>query len=173
MGRFLNLKLPHFSRKYSLVILAFSWFLGLFLGVVFSIAAGDSIISLMSTAVSSRVSIVGLLTAILLPFLLSAFAVLICEPCLLVVIAFGKAFVFSYLSLGLMAAYGSAGWLVWLLLMFSDCCFLPLLMLYWIHFIFGGRSQAIPVTAMIGFAAVAIGSFDFYIVSPFLASLIS
>lgn len=173
MGRFLNLKLPHFSRKSSLVVLAFSWFLGLLLGVIFSIAAGDSIVSLMRTAVSSHVSISGLLTAILLPFLLSAFAVFICEPWLLFVIAFLKAFAFSYLGLGVMVAYGSAGWLVWLLLMFSDCCSLPLLLWYWIRFISGRKSTVIPVTVVLFFLAVLIGSFDFCVVSPFLATLIS
>ena len=173
MGRFFNLKLPYFSRKSSLMLLAFSWFLGLFLGAVFSVAAGEPIVSLMRTAVSSRVSFSGLLTAILLPFLLSALAVFISEPYLLFVIAFLKAFTFSYVGIGVMAAYGSAGWLIRLLLMFSDCCFLPLLMLYWIRLISGKRGSAIPVTVVTGFLAVAIGSFDFCVVSPFLATLVS
>lgn len=155
------------------MVLASSWFLGLVLGIVFSIAAGDPLVSLMRTAVNSRVSISGLLTAILLPFLLSAFAVLIHESWLLIPIAFFKAFLFSFLGFGVMAAYGSAGWLVRLLLMFSDCCSLPVLFWYWAAHIGGQRNAALPAAVLPLLIAVGIGSFDYYIISPFLAMLIS
>ena len=173
MGRFLNLKLPHFPRKSSSAVLALFWFLGLVLGVFFSTAAGNTIATLMRTAVNSHVSISGLLTAILLPFLLSAFAVYIHEPWLLIPIAFAKAFVFSYVGLGVMTSYGSAGWLVRLLLMFGDCCSMPLLFWYWTRHISGQRKALLPVTAVVLVLAFVIGSFDFCVVSPFLASVIS
>ena len=173
MGRFLNLKLPLFSRKSCLSVLASSWFLGHVLGIVFSIAAGDSNVSLMRMALNSHVSISGLLTAILLPFLLSAFAVYLHESWLLIPIAFAKAFIFSYIGLGVMTVYGSAGWLVRLLLMFSDCCSLPVLFWYWIRLLSGQRKATIPATAVPVFLVILIGSFDYCIVSPFLTALIS
>lgn len=173
MDRFLNLKLPNFGRKVSLTILAVVWLLGLLLGTVISICAGDSLVSLMRMAVSGRVSISGLLSAMVLPFLLSALAVYIQKPVLLVLIAFGKAFLVSYLGLGAMAAYGSAGWLVRWLLMFSDCCSLPLLWLYWLRLLSGKRRFASIETAALMIAVVLIGSLDYCVVSPFLAVLIS
>lgn len=173
MGRFLNLNLPHFSRKNIMVFLALFWFLGLLSGAAFSAAASDSLVPLMRTAVNSRVSINGLLTAILLPFLLSAFAVMIHEPWLLLPVAFGKAFLVSFVGTGVLNAYGSAGWLIRWLLMFSDCCSLPVLFWYWIRQTTGRNRHFFPVTALVLLAAVLISSFDYCVVSPFLATVIS
>ena len=155
------------------MVLASSWFLGLVLGIVFSIAAGDPLVSLMRTAVNSRVSISGLLTAILLPFLLSAFAVIFHESWLLILIAFLKAFMFSFVGFGVTVAFRSAGWLVRLLLMFGDCCSLPVLFWYWSRHV-GVQESSSFSAIVVPFALLfCIGSFDFCVVSPFLATLIS
>lgn len=172
MGRFLNLKLPHFSRRNNRVFLALFWFSGLLTGSALSVAASDSLAPMMRMAVDCCVSIDGLLTAILLPFLLSVFAVLIHEPWLLLPIAFGKAFLVSFLGIGVLAAYGSAGWLVRGLLMFSDCCTLPLLYWYWSRHTSDQRGSG-AVSALVLVIAILIGSFDYCVVSPFLAAVIS
>ena len=173
MGRFLHLKLPFLSRRGPRMVLALSWFLGLLMGAVVSAAASESLVPLMRAAAAGCVSIDRLLTAILLPFLLSALAVYLQEPWLLLLIAFGKAFLVSFLGFGLMAAYGSAGWLLRWLLMFGDCCSLPLLFWYWLRHISGLRKFTIAGTAPVLLVAVAIGSFDYCIVSPFLTAVIS
>lgn len=173
MDRFLNFNLPTLRCKGPKVLLACAWFLGLVTGILFSISASDSLFPTMRAAVSGCVSISGLLSAMLLPLLFSAFAVYISQPLLLIPIAFLKALIFSFLGMSIMAAYGSAGWLVRFLLMFSDCMMLPFLWWYWLQAISCPRRAAVRNTALVFVIAVMIGSFDYCVISPFLAKVIS
>ena len=171
MGRFLNLNAPCFSRRNRCLLLAL-WFLwGLISGAVLS-AAANSIASLIPAAVIRPGSISGLLTVVALPFLMSFFAAWIQWPWLLYPIAFFKAFLVSFLGLGVLCAYGSAGWLIRLLLLFSECCTLPLLILCWIRLLSGQGRRLLPAASAV-FTASLIGSFDYCIVSPFLARVLS
>ena len=173
MGRSFNLKLPFTLRKNGHLFLALSWSLGLLTGILFSLSAGNPLVSLMRTAAFGRVSILGLLTAILLPFLLSALAVCLQLPWLFFPISFGKAFLAAFLGCALVSAYGTAGILVRFLLMFSECFSLPFLFWYWIRYI-SLRNRPSALAAPIVFLfLVLIGIFDFYFVSPFLAAVIS
>lgn len=170
--RFLNRKLPHFSRRMMFLLLAFSWCLGLVLGLWSSAMAGESLVPLMQSAASARVTITGLLTAISLPFLLSALAVFLGRWWLFLPIAFGKAFLIAFTGYGVFVSFGSAGWLMRVLLMFSDCACAPLLLWLWIHGITAERRRVLSVAGP-ALLALAIGSVDFYVVSPFLAMLLS
>lgn len=173
MDRFLKFNLPAMRCKGRKAILALAWFLGLISGILFSVMASDSVFPTMRAAATGCVSISGLLSAILLPLLFSAFAVYISQPLLLIPIAFGKAFVFSFVGMSVMAAYGSAGWLVRFLLMFSDCMMLPFLWWYWLRYLSGSRASAFCSTALLVSLAVIIGSFDYRVISPFLADILS
>ena len=172
MARFLLHESPKSSRKGSTVFLALSFSAGLTGGILTFIAAGQSIFPLMRSTLSGSVSIVSLLCVTALPFLFSAVAVFLSGPQLLFPIAFGKAFFFSFFSLGTMAAFGSAGWMIRCLLMFSDLMGLPLLYYYWQRHIPGGHA----FSSMEAFAFFSlfflIGSIDFCLISPFLAGLI-
>lgn len=173
MGRFLRLNLPTGRCKVSVTFLASSFFLGLCAGSWFSIQAGILIFPTMRTAASCGVSIPGLLSANLLPLLFSAFAVYISQIWLLVPIAFWKAFQFSYVGMGVMAAFGSAGWLIRLLMMFSDILMLGVLWWYWLRALSGRRGCALVVSLVPFSAAVLIASLDYSVISPFLADMIT
>lgn len=149
-----------------------AWFFGLAAGVGLSFLADDSFLSTMRAAASSHVSIIGLLSAILLPLLFSAFAVYISQPQLLLPVAFCKAFLFSYLAFGVTAAFGTAGWLVRGLLMFSDCLTLPLLWWFWLRCLRIPKEDATHCFFFACAAALLIGCVDYCTVSPFLANLI-
>lgn len=126
----------------------------------------------MRESVKCSVSIPGLLTAAVLPFLLSAFAVRLSEPWLLLIISAFKAFSFSFCACGVSLAFGQSSWLVRFLFLFSDLCVIPLLYFYWVRHIRGGRSTVrweLPV--FIG-AAAAIGWVDYCFIAPFLVSII-
>lgn len=172
MDRFFNFDLSAWRCKKPIFILACAWFLGLFSGVLFSMSASDSLGSTMRAAAGGCVSISGLLSAILLPLLFSAFAVYIFKPTLLIPIAFLKAFVFAFLGVGILGAYGSAGWLIRLLLMFSDILMLPLLWWYWLR-AFSGPKRRVFDTSVAAVYALLVGSIDYCVISPFLANLIS
>lgn len=170
MARFLHHDFPAWWRKGYPVLLAFGFMLGLFAGCLIFFSAESESASWMRAAADSRVSIVGLLSVILLPFLFSAFAVFIGQPWLLLPMAFCKAVSFSMVSLGLMVSFGSAGWLMRILLMFPDLLTLPLLFFFWLRCASG---EGLKVWSCLGclMVALAIGSMDFYIISPFLAGL--
>lgn len=172
LDRYLNFDLSAWRCKKPIFVLACAYFIGLFSGVLISMSASDALVSTMRAAVFGRVSIFGLLSTILLPLLFSAFAVYISRPVLLIPIAFFKAFLFSFLGMGILAAFGSAGWLVRCLLMFSDILTMPLLWWYWIRS--SSNQGTCQRSSLVCAAAVClIGSLDYCVISPFLANLIS
>lgn len=171
MARFSHHDFTDFWRRCSRLCLALIWIFGLIAGCILFFSAEPEFSSLMPMAVGGRVSIVGLLSVILLPFLFSAFAVFISQSWLLLPLAFCKAVCFSYVSLGVMEAYGSAGWLMRLLLMFSDIAVLPLLYGYWQRYISGDRQFGIWPGLLFLVGGLCIGSMDYCLISPFLAGL--
>lgn len=173
MDLFFRLFWPDHRCRQPVAALACSFTLGLILGACFSVSASETLTPTMRAAATGCVSIPGLLSAMLLPFLFSAFAVYISNQWLLFPIAFCKAFLFAFLSVGLMGAFGSAGWLIRLLLMFGDILSMPLLWWFWIRSLTTRRGPAlrclVPVIALL----LAVGSFDYCVISPFAAGLIS
>lgn len=153
-------------------LLALFWGAGLLLGVGLACQAGDSIFSLMRIAASRRVSIVGLFSSILLPFLLSAAAVYLHGASLLLPVSFLKAFSFGFCAVTVMKAFGSAGWLVCRLLLFSDCCLMPVLFWFWLRHIRGGRRSVKMDMRLCAILIAAVGSIDYFLISPFLMSII-
>lgn len=153
------------------MVLAGIWLVGLLAGGVSFSKAGIHYFLLMRSAVFCSVSIVGLFACNFLPFLLSAFAVFFNKPRLLYWICFFKAFIFAGCSYGIMVSFGSAHWLVRLLLQFSDCCLVSVLCWFCLRHINGNlyavKRDCIICTGLIA----AVGMLDYCVVSPFLARL--
>ena len=160
------------QRKIRTVFLAFFWCMGLLTGAILAQYSGEIHFSLMRRAAACSVSIVGLFT-VLLPFLFTAFAVVLSNCFLFYPIAFLKALTFSYHACVVSAAFGDAGWLVRYLFLFTDACTIPVLLWIWIR---GSGNRCIGLlhgTGICVLIACAVGLIDFCIVSPFLAMLIS
>lgn len=163
---------PRSWRKAGIILLAFFWTLGLFLGIYSSFPMEDSFFRLMRAAAGCRVSIVGLFAVLILPFLFSAFAVYFSQPWLLLLICFLKAYCFGFCCFLTQISFGSAGWLLRLLLLFSDCCILPVLCWFWIRHISGEKRALWQDLAVCAAASLLIGGVDYCVISPFLATLI-
>ena len=172
MARFLH-HIDSFSfRKNAKLFLAFSWILGLGGGGLAFRYAGDVLISLMPLAVNSQLSIVGQFLSISLPFLLSAFAVFVSCPGILIPLSFCKAFAYSYLVCGVFASFGSGGWLIRWLLLFTDSVSAALLYGYAMRHISGCRNFS-PVGLFGCISVVAIlAGVDFAYISPLLQRLL-
>lgn len=162
-----------FPRKDPTYFLAFSWLAGLLFGMIISLGRLPATASLMRLAPTVQVSIVGLISAISLPLFLSAIAVYYSSVWLLIPIVFAKAFVYAFVSAGVLVSWGSAGWLLQLFLIFSDTLMLPVLWLFWLRAcrqagkgIFSGIIPAVS-------AAFLICSIDLRFISPFLTDLLS
>lgn len=163
--------LSDFFHRKGPFLLTVIFLLGHLLGVWVSGHASGFLVSSMRTVVSSRVSIMGLLSSLVLPFLFSAFAVYLAQPMLLFPIAFWKAFLFSYTGCGMFAAWGSAGWLVTPLVMCSSFCAMPVLYWYWLRHIGGEGFLWRTFCAALAVLAV-IGIINWYFIEPFLARII-
>jgi len=152
---------------------SFLWVLGLVSGMILQLCSGGFFPSLMLGIPLGSVSIVSLFTSVFLPFLFSAFAVYISQPLLLHFIAFWKAFAFSFVSTGMVICFGSSGWLIRLLLMFSDWVTMPIL--FW--YLHCHDSSAYHFSGIEFFVIcvliLCIGSFDYVYILPFMAGMIN
>lgn len=160
-------------RRVTAIILAFAFLAGLCAGAYAATLAGTNISSLMRTASTTCVSIAGLLPALLLPFLFTAFAVYISQYWLLIPIAFVKAFLFSYLGATVLLLFQDSGWLVQLLLMFADCLSLPVLWWLWLRLCCDGQRKHLRCYIGVFVAIAGIVCLDYQIISPFLVDLLS
>ena len=163
---------PQNSRKYYMILLAFIWFIGLCCGIVLYNLMQISSFPMMRGVERYSVSIVSLLSVSLLPFLFSLLFVYIGSFPLLVLLCYIKGCLFSFVSLGIWFAYGEAGWLIRLLVMFSDLGCLTPLWWCWIHCTELDPKAAFPPICRALIIAAGIVSFDFYCVSPILARLL-
>lgn len=154
--------------KSAVPLLAFFWCVGLPLGMRTALRS-DGLIAVFQCAVQVVPSPVGLLTASVAPFLLCGFAVYLSEPWLLLIISGVKAFNFGYCACGTILAFGQGSWLVRFLFLFSDCCLIPLLLLYCVRHI-RSRTADWELRACL-IIAVLIAFFDYWVISPFLVSI--
>lgn len=171
MARFLLHHNSLVSRKAYVFFLASTFLSGLLVGCFARTSAEVDSVSWMRGVLDAPVSIVGLLSVIFLPFLFSAFAVYTSQHWLLAPIAFWKALSFALAAGWIGAAFGSAGWLMRILLMFTDICSMPLLILFWLRY--GCRERQPKLLSVLNFlgAAICIGSIDFFMISPILSGL--
>ena len=172
MVRFFRTRYSLESRKVSATVLAFALLAGYTLGSYLATGAAHSTFLLMRTAVSSRVSIVCLLPVILLPFLFTAFAVSIRQLWMLIPLAFCRAAAFGFLASVVLCSFGSSGWLVFTLLLFSDCISMPLLCLFLLRSIHKAGRDTFRNFLIISSVLFGIVSLDCKFISPFLVSLL-
>ena len=172
MVRFFRRHYFRSPRRVCAVILAFALLLGVFLGGVCSGLAEPVLFQLMRTAAESRVSIVRLLPVILLPVIVSAFAVYIGLYWLLIPIAFSKAFLFSFLCSGILVLYPGSGPLFAILFLFVDVLSLPVLCWCWFRCI-RSREAGLRALGPAVLLILGIGILNDQVISPFLASLLS
>ena len=155
--------------KLSVLLLAFSFGSGLLLGSVAS-AGAHAVFSGSREALARCIGGSALIPGVL-PLLFSGLAVYIKRPVLLIPVAFWKALFFSYVASGMIAAWGSAGWLMCILAMFGSFSGLSVLWWYWLRHIggegFSGRMFFLALGAMI-----LLSWLDLVLISPFLTNIL-
>ena len=145
------------------------WLIGLLCGMCSAAGAGDIILLTMRGDVST-VSIPGLLI-ISLPFLLTAVAVFLSHPCVLVPLVLWEAFRFGFCAYGFVISFGGAYWLAWLLLMFPRVATVPLLMWLWLRSCDVPNRCRIGEIAACGAAVALVGVVDHCLIAPCAAVL--
>jgi hypothetical protein len=143
----------------------------IFCGIAAVSCAGTQVSSLMREAFIRPVSIVSLAITVFLPLLISAFAVFTSRLWVLYPLAFYKAFVFSFSAYGALIAFGSAGWLIRFLLLFSDFLLLPVLYFFWHRQISGSGKKFKSDFTVCSLIAAAVCGLDLTVISQFLSGL--
>lgn len=171
MARFLHQYDTFTFRRIRHILLALSWALGLGFGALTFRYGKDHLVSLMPSVLSGRLSIVGLASSGILPFLLSVFAVYYSVPWILIIVCFVKAFLYAYISCGVYSVFPSGTWLIHWLLLFVDTLSIPVLYLYWHRYISGCRGFRIGTT--LGYLAVLLGiiALGYLILIPLTAAI--
>lgn len=161
---------PSSKRAWALACL---WCAGLVSGLFVVFGASDSLHSLMLPAIYARVSIVGLLSGLLLPLLLSYIFFRLSVQRLVFAVCFLRAALFGFCACGVVLSCGSAGWLIQGLMMGSDLFSIPLLYVFWLRHIDGSiRNLDRDLFACAG-VTVVIGLLEYFLAVPFLARIVT
>lgn len=169
MNRFSHRRLSVLLRKYAMTCLACSWILGLISGLWTSRYAAFHLIGLEDSF--HLYTPISILSVALLPVLISALVVFAEQSWLLLPISFLKAFCFAHVGALVTKSFGSASWLIQILLMFSDCVSLPFLWWFWYRLLKSSQQIAFSTIFPIALAALSIGVLDFKVISPFFSLL--
>ncbi len=155
--------------KFMLVI---AWGIGLLAGIYIAYNAPATTLSMMRMCYFPRVSIIGFVLILTFPLILSVIAIRLHIPFMCYFIALLKAFCFSYSTGCIIILYGSAGWLVRWLLIFSDSCTVVVLFWFWFRYVSGDREVGKRDVVICILLTILICCADYYIVSPFVEILL-
>lgn len=159
------------DRAIGRVFLCIAWLAGLFFGIILANGCSDTVILMIRSAGKSGTSMVNMFALLLFPLFVSAFFIWLSKPFLVILLVSVKAFLFGFSAMSVTFAFGDAGWLTRWLLLFSDSCSSVVLFWFWIRNVFGEKRifkrDFVCCVALI----IALGCFDYYIVSPFSVTL--
>lgn len=164
--------IPVITRNSDVITPVFILLFGYLLGTFLAAETPVSYFTLMRSAANSPVSIVGSLISAFLPFLLAFAAVYFGRPALLYFILFCKAVAFSHCSMCCHFTFGYGGWLVRLLLQFSDILLLPVLCSFVILHLKQPRTLRKSNVFIYCSAVALVAIIKFCFISPYLAMLI-
>jgi hypothetical protein len=162
------------DRKiYRQLFISFFWILGLFVGFALSYDNREVITLLMRSVKFSRMSIVSLYAVQTFPFILSSIVFYVSKPLLHIPIVVFKSVFFGFLNCSIVLLYGNAGWLVSLLIMFSELVISCL----WLSFLFqkfnrNNRHIGLGLPIYI-FITLVIGIVDYTCVTPLVLRLLA
>lgn len=167
-------KIHLISQKYHalfpLLFIFAGWIVGAGAGVIAFRANKALFLSLMRGASVNTVSVFGTLVSIIVPFLVTVFCLRRNAWFAVYIIVFVEAMSYSVCSSAIFYLYGSAGWLVQFLLLFSQNASVVLLFVLcfnWLHR--SMRSTRFIYASM--FAALVCSAVNLFLISPICVSV--
>ena len=164
--------IPFFMGNADVFTLARILLFGYIFGTFLAAETPVTFYSLMRSAASSSVSIVGSLISAFIPFLFAFAAVYFSKPALLFLVCFCKAVLFAHCSFCCYLAFGSGGWLVRLLLQFSDILLMCVLCRFAICYLGQPKPLRSRDVLFCTGASLLVSIVDVCFISPYLAMLI-
>ena len=156
-----------------ILMLIFLWVLGLFLGLYIAAKVEPLIYSQMYVCGYTSVSIAGLLSVMLLPFVLSLLAIRFRVIWAIFFFAFLKSFLYGYCRSAFVFAYADAGWLMNFLCFFSDSAVTVALLMYWSSCLKRPGRWNLRQYGIFSFASLMICLFDYYYIVPIWSVVIA
>lgn len=154
-------------KKGRFALLILCWLIGAILGIWIFQLQRVCFVSLMRGAFGSAVSIVGLLSVIILPLSITAFAIIYSKPLILHILCLAKSALYSLCVCAIYFIYGSAGWLAQGLLLFLDNCSIILLWTLWCSSDSLHKRRMLKIFASCFVLCIGIWLFDYFAVSQF------
>ena len=170
--RFLFSQYSIASRCHSCkMVLAFLWVVGFVCGCSCADCA-DNLVPLMLACCNAGVSIVGLFLVPFLPFLITAAAVYCSAPLFVYLTGLCKSFLLGFCICAVYSGFSGGGWLVCLLLLFTDILTAPVLLWFQLRAIPGPEKniRKCGILAVAWFAAVSAA--DHIWIAPLLRKII-
>lgn len=163
---------PKTSYNYPLLLLLISlWICGIFFGCCCAANAASVIPPLIHSLTVRHVSFVGMLISSFVPLSLTILVSYFSLPILLPVLAFVKAFTFSFTTFCIFYTFGSSSWLIQILMLSSNSIAVILLFWLWTDVLTRGKTT---LSALFTFFAIVVVdcAIDCFVGSPFLTSLL-
>lgn len=149
------------------------WFLGLAFGSVLAFSCRSEFSSLMCSAVLQPVSIVGLLVCTALPFAFFAFAFCNRKQGMICSVCFYKSFSHFFCAVSLFLQFQSAGWLIYILIMFTDACVLMTMLALSLGYARCGLKSAGRWLYYSALGLFAVSGITYCLISPVIMSIFS
>ena len=147
-----------------------SWYAGLFLGFIAADFHGGTVVSFLRQAPLERSSVFAVLCASAFPLLFSACAVTFIHSGICYLIALTYGFCLALLAGALVVCYGSGGFLLTVLLLFSAVFGSCVLLWYLLRRL--QSQQGFVTDTVLGLLVIfTLGMIDYFIVSPFLTDI--
>ena len=127
--------------------------------------------SMMRGSLVCSMSIVTVICRVLFPFLFTAAAVYYSCPGIIWGLSFIKCTCLAVSSLFIFYCYGPCGWLIRLLLMFSEVFSFPAWYYFWKRCLFSCNRKLPSVCGVMLIYLLFLGIWEFYSISPFIQRL--
>lgn len=158
------------TETFYISLLITSWIAGSVLALFVS---KQTSFSLMYPLRVERVSIVGMIVSLIFPITLSYILLNRCCFYTIIPVIALKAFFYMYCFYAITCSFGTAGWLVRILLLFSDTFSVIFLLIYCYRFAAGNRNDMLRLYQIMLLFLILVGSLDYYVISPFIMMLIN
>lgn len=157
--------------KYPIIFTGAFWIAGLVSGGVVAYHAEPSVIAIVRTSVTYVASLPGLLLMLFLPAVLSVIVAKNFSAYWVMPLVFVKAMCFGFACCICCDAFGSAGWLIRCLLLFSDTVSAFALVCLWLRLFFNPAFSTKQTIKHITILSIGLFCFEHFVVSPFVVSL--
>lgn len=149
------------------------WLIGLIFGSWIALQFSDASILLLRSAACSKTYIYVFLVSLGAPFIITIITVWLRKQFLIYPVAFLKSSCFAICAVCIFRSFGSAGWLVSRLLLFSESLGVVPLLFLWFNFPKIDNNSIPKVTGLTLVFLIAIVSIDALFISPFTYILLN